>query len=267
MAAGAQTSVIAEAVTTTTAHSETSAVGNIFAPLDLTNTEDISLFRHRTNTASSMPIEVKRYFGFGNTGINDCLRNENFIESRPCLEAICRDIGRHNEANLWYALTQTAYYISTEYNLNNRGVMFSKDGIILMQRVNNDTVLVSDIIGYGNDRLHPVAAVAHWISVSIDNPSKALPLLKRVPPGAEEEATHLAMAIAIATVPARPGAESVMSQPQKRPRPRSSSHESDAPIAYNTRSRKGKERQHRRYEHDKIDLLTLGSSETVVAKD
>ncbi|KAJ2555431.1 hypothetical protein EV175_002272 [Coemansia sp. RSA 1933] len=279
MAAAAQTSAIAEAVTMTTARGETSAVSNIFAPLDLTNTEDksvsshrsktaptiyrficnplvsaavsafqdecvqdlrladfrapaglghddalesdftsrlvsivgprlvailervlglrnvvldtlspnrgadlrlTSFFRYQAHTASSLPIEVKRYFGTDDSGVDDLFGEENLYDNLPCLEAMCRDVGYRNEANLWYALTQTAYYIQAEKNSNNRGVIFSKDGVILMQRMNDDTVFVSTIMGYTNARPHPVAAITYWIKESIDSPSKTLPSV--IPP-------------------------------------------------------------------------------------
>ncbi|KAJ2865054.1 hypothetical protein GGI22_001588 [Coemansia erecta] len=119
-----------------------------------------------------LPIEVKGFLG---TGTPHALTEANLSNHRMnarCLGSLCKCLAHLNPLNIWKALTQAAWYIQNEANSNNRGVIFSKDGVLLLHRLNHNTVLVSGLIEYESVDPHPVAALAFWVQESILSPSR-----------------------------------------------------------------------------------------------
>ncbi|KAJ1891320.1 hypothetical protein LPJ81_005763, partial [Coemansia sp. IMI 209127] len=121
-----------------------------------------------------LPIEVKGYLGTGTPHVSTEARANNYLKNKPCLDALCDGLARRNTLNIWKAVTQTAWYIQNEANSNNRGVVFSKDGVLLLHRMNHNTVYMSGLIEYKSVDPHPVAAVAFWIQESVLSPSRVL---------------------------------------------------------------------------------------------
>ncbi|KAJ2804556.1 hypothetical protein H4R21_001599 [Coemansia helicoidea] len=117
-----------------------------------------------------MPIEVMHNFGPEPANPRGAHRtNRHFLKNIRVLRQISggRDIMR-----VWVSICHLVGHIKNAAQSSNRGVVFAKDGIILVQRLNRGPVLVSNIIDYDSTDPHPVAAIAYWASEAARNPTR-----------------------------------------------------------------------------------------------
>ncbi|KAJ1953701.1 hypothetical protein GGI12_005961, partial [Dipsacomyces acuminosporus] len=76
---------------------------------------------------------------------------------------------------IWYALTQTSYYMERELSSQNRAIVISRDGLMLLHRVSTVTTLISRLIPYTSTRPHPAAAIAYWAEQAAKRPDPTRP--------------------------------------------------------------------------------------------
>ncbi|KAJ1787777.1 hypothetical protein LPJ59_005669, partial [Coemansia sp. RSA 2399] len=138
--------------------------------------EVLAYLPHGRDPFIALPIEVKRRLGDRSLAQPN-LEWENLRENFNVLTEIDGNVfGGRNATNMNRALSQATTYVESLVYSQNRGVMLGKDSVVLLQRTNRNSVLVSDVIGYTSTRPHPVAAVAYWIREALFNPAQTIRL-------------------------------------------------------------------------------------------
>ncbi|KAJ2448336.1 hypothetical protein EV183_005496 [Coemansia sp. RSA 2336] len=140
--------------------------------------ELVAFLPHALRPLVAMPIEGKRWL-IGTAVSESGPEVANYSANFEVLSKI-GDLpsGKRSPVYLFRSLSQTATYIEGLCFSQNRGVMLSKDSVVLLHRTNRNTVLISDIIEYTSTRPHPAAAIAYWVQEALYNPSRTIRLDK-----------------------------------------------------------------------------------------